>query len=159
MGYVGYKGVAQKAVHSLKYRNLRAVAPLMAAVMAQALGQTSPAVDALIPVPLHPRQLRRRGYNQAFLLAGEVGRLRSITVWDTVLHRVFEGKPQVTLSSRESRWANVAYAFESTAPVSGNHLVLVDDVMTTGSTLNAAAGALLKAGARTVRALVFARDI
>ena len=154
-----YSGVAQKAVHALKYRNRRALAPRMAMVMAQALERSSPTADALVPVPLHARRLRRRGYNQSALLASEVGRLRSIPVWNAALRRVYEGRPQVTLSGRESRWANVAYAFEGTALATGKDLVLVDDVMTTGSTLRAAANALLKAGARSVTALVFARDV
>lgn len=160
-----YGGVARQAVHLLKYRNLRALAPPMAVVMAQALQQASPPVDALVPVPLHPRRLRWRGYNQSALLAAEVGKLLGIPVLDTVLRRVHEGWPQVSLTSRESRWANVAYAFESAAsPTSGaslqgKDLMLVDDVMTTGSTLDAAATALLKAGARSVGALVFARDV
>ena len=151
--------------HLLKYRNLRALAPPIAAVMAQALQQASQPVDALVPVPLHPRRLWWRGYNQSALLANEVGKLLGIPVWDTVLRRVHEGRPQVSVSGRESRWANVARAFESAAgppsgaSLEGKDLVLVDDVMTTGSTLDAAAAALLKAGANTVGALVFARDV
>ena len=156
---LAYSGVAQKAVHALKYRNLRALAPQMAAVMAQALEDSALRAHAMVPVPLHPRQLRRRGYNQSALLATEVSRLRGIPVWNAALRRIHEGKPQATLSGRERRWANVADAFQGTTLAEGKDLMLVDDVMTTGSTLRAAAQALRSAGARSVRALVFARDV
>ena len=156
-----FEGLTQEAVIRLKYRNLRALAAPMATVMADLLREQSPPMDALVPVPLHPRQLRRRGYNQSELLAHEIGRLSGLPVWDTAIRRAHEGQPQVSLESRESRWANVAGAFSSPegAPLAGRELVLIDDVMTTGSTLHGAATALKEAGARSVWGLVFAREL
>ncbi len=154
-----FEGVARKAVHQLKYRNLRALAPSMATVMAEALRTMSPPVDALVPIPLHRRQLRRRGYNHSAVLAREVGWRLDIPVSENALRRVTEGPSQVSLTSREGRWANVADAFAPAASVEGKDIVLVDDVMTTGGTLHSAGAVLRQAGAQTVWALVFARDV
>ncbi len=151
-------GVIRHAVHRLKYRDLRAVSPVLGAAMADAFRRTSPPADALVPVPLHPRQLRRRGYNQAALLAKEIGRRLEMPVWEEALRRPHLGPPQVSLGTREDRWANMTGAFVSARDLSGRALVLVDDVMTTGSTLHSAATALKAAGAASVWGLVLARE-
>ena len=127
--------------------------------MANALQQRDLDIDALVPVPLHPRQLRRRGYNQAALLAKEVGRRLDIPVEETYLRRHRWSGPQVRVADYESRWANVAYAFQCDADVQGKTLLLVDDVMTTGSTMHSAASTLKAAGAESVWALTLAREV
>ena len=152
-------GVIRKAVHQLKYRNLRALAPVLGAPMAKALMHRGLAIDALVPIPLHPRQLRRRGYNQAALLAKEVGLRVDIPVEETYLHRHRWSGPQVGVADYDSRWANVAYAFQCDADVQGKLLLLVDDVMTTGSTMHSAASTLKAAGAAHVWALALAREV
>jgi ComF family protein len=115
-------------------------------------------VDGVLPVPLHWVRERRRGYNQALLLAKDFGRRTETPLWDGVLRRKRSTKPQTELG-RESRRANVEGAFEVKRPerVRGKSLLLVDDVCTTGATLEACARALKAAGARRVGALTAAR--
>lgn len=155
-----FSGAPRQAVHAVKYRNLRAVAPVMARHMATALGSRGLALDAVVPVPLHPRTLRRRGYNQARLLADGIGSALGLPLVDGALVRTLLGRPQVTLTSREARWANVAHAFAARADAGlrDRSVLLVDDVLTTGSTLHAAATALRTAGAAAVHAVAFARE-
>lgn len=111
--------------------------------------------DALVPVPSTRRRNRERGYDPAMLLADETGRLLA-TPRRALLSRTRETPPQSTLPAAERR-GNVEGAFASSPRARGRVLVLVDDVVTTGATLFAAARALREAGARDVRALVLAR--
>ncbi len=150
-----YEGAAREAVRELKYHQHHNIATLLGALMATRMDEERP---ILVPVPLHPARRRQRGYNQAELLAREVGkRLRSPVVAGR-LRRVRPTADQVTLSAAE-RWHNVHGAFEwRGAPVDGL-VVLVDDVCTTGSTLAACAYALRSAGMPRIRALVFARAV
>ncbi len=152
-----YEGAPRAAVHGLKYRGLRAVAPRMADAMARELALTVPPPFALVPVPLHPARLRERGYNQAELLARAVAAALERSLRTDLLRRMRATPPQVASQSRAERARNVRNAFLS-APVDGGVFVLVDDVMTTGATLEAAAQALLRAGASRVYGLVFAYD-
>lgn len=119
---------------------------------AQAAGQV------LVPVPLHSRRLRSRGYNQSHLLAKEVGKLLDIPVRQDLVKRAKDSPPQVEARSREQRRANVSGSFGATAEAEGLSILLVDDVATTGSTLSACAAALKEAGAASVWGTVLARD-
>ena len=113
--------------------------------------------DLIVPVPLHPTRLHQRGYNQATLLARQFGQLSSIPVRENILARVRPTASQMTLDA-EARRLNVMGAFQCIDhQLIGKHLILVDDVCTTGSTLDACACALLEAGAATVQALTVAR--
>lgn len=114
--------------------------------------------DVLVPVPLHSRRLRSRGYNQSALLAREIGRRASLPVVEDHLVRTRNSRPQVDVASREERRANVAGNFACDADVSGLAVLLIDDVATTGSTLSECAYSLKEAGASTVNALTLARD-
>ena len=156
-----FAGAARTAVHRLKYQDLRALAPVMAGAMAEALEHSRVAVDVVVPVALHPKQLRRRGYNQAALLARGVGARLGVRVHEGALVRRRDTSAQVEMTSEEARHANMADAFEAAAGVdlAGQAVVLVDDVLTTGSTLHSAAAALKVAGAMRVHALVYARDV
>ncbi len=118
--------------------------------------------DLLIPVPLHRQRLAHRRFNQSVALAREISRVSGVPLDTGLLVRVKPTPPQVGLN-RKLRAANMQGAF-AVAPrrkgeLAGRRLVLVDDVATSGATLNAAARALLRAGAERVDALVFARVV
>ena len=116
-------------------------------------------VDALIPVPLHAARLRQRGFNQSLLLAQHAGDLLGIEVKEALI-RTRRTDPQVNLGS-EQRTINVAGAFavQPSFPVADLSIVLIDDVITTGSTLSACADALICAGATSVKAATLCRDM
>ena len=152
-----YDGVARKAVHHLKFRHLRAIAPVMGEAMA-AIVPASLALDAVVPVPLHRSRLRERGYNQSALLASHVARALGVPFLPDVLSRTTQRGTQVEARGAAARQANVRSAFVASAGVAGLRVTLVDDVTTTGATLAAAAGALKRAGAVEVHGLTFARE-
>jgi ComF family protein len=115
------------------------------------------APDAIVPVPLHASRERERGYNQAALLALELGRRVRLPVVDDVLFRTRETIPQVGLDATERR-ANVLHAFQcSSTGLTGRRVLLVDDVCTSGATLEAAGDALRKGGVSSVWAYTLAR--
>jgi competence protein ComFC len=148
-----YEGVGKEVVHALKYRGYRKiVARLATPLMLQALGDGS--FDAVVPVPLHRSRLRKRGFNQAALLARDVAAEINAPVSDT-LKVVRSTRDQVELSAAQRR-ANVAGAYRASAPLRGK-VLLVDDVFTTGATMSACATTLLRAGAREVHALSLCR--
>ena len=157
-----FEGPLREAVHRLKYRGWRAAAPLLGRLLADFLDRNQfpaqPRGQALVPVPLHPRRLRSRGYNQSHLLAKEAGRLLDMPVRQDLAKRVKDSPPQVDARSREQRRANVAGSFLAKTEVAGMSILLVDDVATTGSTLSACAAALKEAGAARVWGVVLARE-
>jgi competence protein ComFC len=150
-----YEGVGTKIVHALKYRGYkRVVEKLAAPLMLQVLDDGR--YDAVVPVPLHRSRLRKRGFNQAELLARGVARRINATVSDT-LEVVHSTRDQVELSAAQRR-ANVAGAYAARGSLRGR-ILLVDDVFTTGATMSACAGTLVRAGAREVHALSLCRTV
>lgn len=115
--------------------------------------------DVLVPVPLHPARFRQRGFNQSLYLARELDKVVNLGVEELVV-RTRRTQAQARLKGVD-RAANVADAFAAIAaePVAGRAIVLIDDVVTTGSTLAACAMALRKAGARSVSAVTLAREL
>ena len=101
----------REAIHGLKYRNLRAAAASLGEILSSWLEANPLPGDALIPVPLHKRRLRGRGYNQSALLAKEVGKRTCLPVMDDLLIRTRDTRPQISLS-REDRSLNVEGSFE-----------------------------------------------
>ena len=147
-------------LHELKYAGRRRAAGRLAALLledpaARALVETS---DVVVAVPLHPRRLRERGFNQAALLARELARLCRRPCATDALARRRDTAPQSGLRAGERR-RNVREAFVARRPgaVAGRIVTLVDDVVTTGATAEACARALAAAGAREVRLLAAAR--
>ena len=153
------EGVIQDAIHQLKYRNLRALAPELAGILSRFLLTHPLPGDCLVPVPLHPRRLRRRGYNQAILLARELGKLHGLDVNEGLLKRIKDNPPQAEATSLEQRRLNVADSFECRGDAAGAKIILIDDVATTGSTLSACAEALKRTGASSVWGLTLARQV
>ena len=153
-----HRGPARGVVHQLKYGGLRVLAAPMAALMASSCPGALVSADLLAPVPLHPRRVRRRGYNQALLLAEALAAHTDSAVRPTLLERTRDTRSQVGLSRAERR-ANVGGAFALHERLDGQRVLLIDDVCTTGATLSACAVALHAAGARCVAALTFARAV
>lgn len=155
-----FTGPARDLVHGLKYADRLHLAAPLAKLMAQAGRELLRDADLIVPVPLHAFRLWRRRFNQAALLARHVSR-HSGTLWRAdVLLRVRATPSQVRLS-RAERHRNMAGAFAvpelARALVQDRRILLVDDVLTTGATLDACARVLRRAGAAGVDVLTFAR--
>src|SRR5579863_1236776 len=153
-------GPARTLVHRLKYSDRAELARPIASWMARAGVDILADADLLTPVPLHALRLWRRRFNQAAALTAEISRQTGKRCDLAALRRVKATKSQVGLS-RAQRAENVQGAFRIAegAAVRGLNVVLVDDVLTSGATANAASRALIRAGARRVDVLVFARVV
>jgi ComF family protein len=151
-----YEGALRAIVHALKYDGRRSLAPRLARLMREHGEELLQGASSVVPVPLHPSRRRARGFNQAEDLAIHLG-LPLIAA----LRRVRATATQAELPAAR-RHANVRGAFEPTRQVrsiEGSAVVLVDDVSTTGATLDACARALKSAGVAEVRAITAARAV
>ena len=154
--YVGSSPI-YRAIGQLKFRGVRAVAPELAGLLAAFLDSRRMVVDLIVPVSSHRSRLRSRGFNQAALIAEELGRLVSIPVRSDLLVRTKNARSQLGMGSREDRWLNVRENFECVGSADGLRILLVDDLVTTGATMSACAHALKGAGASRVVGLAVAR--
>jgi competence protein ComFC len=155
-----FDGVMRQAIHQLKYRNLRALAEPLAKLLNDYLATNPIPGEVLVPVPLHQKRLRERGYNQSRLLAKELGKLTNLPVVDDCLIRQRHAPPQARSSTVEERRRNVAGAFVCRDHrLQNKQVLLIDDVSTSGATLDAGATALKATGATSVWGLVLAREI
>ncbi len=157
---VRFDEISRALVHALKYGDRLDLAPMMGRWISHAGRELLAEADALIPVPLHWRRLWARRFNQSAMLAAAISTARGVPVAAGALKRVKPTAQQVGLS-RTERAANVQGAFrvppEGRGAVAGRRLVLVDDVLTSGATVDGCARALLRAGAANVDVLIFAR--
>ena len=153
------EGAVRDCVHRLKYQDFRALGRVLGGLLAAYASELALPASVLVPVPLHPRRLRARGYNQAALLAQEMGRRMGVPVAEGALRRSRAAPPQARSSDVEARRRNVEGSFivRDGSPA-GRAVLLVDDVCTTGSTLSACASALKAAGAASVWAVTAARE-
>lgn len=151
-----YQGAGKELVHALKYGGYTRVVEKVAAPLMLGALDGGTRFDAVVPVPLHRSRLRKRGFNQAKLLARGVASRINAPVSDT-LEVVRSTRDQVELSAAERR-ANVAGAYAAKGPVAGR-ILLVDDVFTTGATMSACARTLVQAGAGEVHALSLCRTV
>ena len=149
----------QQVICTFKYRNVFGLAKPLAALMVRALPK-QPEVDLIVPVPLHPSRLRAREFNQSLLLADSLGRYLRLPVSCADVVRRVATEPQMSLT-RQARLRNLRRAFQvrNAQAFAGRRLLLIDDVFTTGTTLNECAKALLSAGVASVSALTLARTI
>lgn len=141
---------------ALKYGGRRALGRAFGLLLAPHVSAAPAGLDALVPVPLHPRRLRERGYNQAVEIARALGRELGMPLLLRGIERRRAGLSQTGQSAAQRR-ASVAAAFCVTRDVAGRRIGIVDDVLTTGATVNALAGALLAAGAARCVAVAAAR--
>ena len=148
----------REAVHALKYAGVRVLAEPLAEMMAATWALSPLPVTAMVPVPLHPRRVRQRGYNQAALLARALAPCLGLPLHEEWLLRERDTRSQVGLT-RAERWANVDGAFRcpDSGALAGQRVLLVDDVLTSGATLRAGATVLRAAGAREIWALTLTR--
>ena len=157
-----FDDTARTLVHRLKYADRLDTALALGAMMARAGHELARESDVVVPVPLHRLRLWSRRYNQAMELARPVAAAHRLPVEPGLLLRVKRTQPQVGLS-RNQRGDNLQGAFRVPEParpaLQGRRVLLVDDVITTGATANAAARALLRAGAASVDVLAFARVV
>jgi ComF family protein len=155
--FAWYGGALRTALRRLKYDGRADLAAPLAELAVDALGAVEPGT-IVIPVPLHPNRLIERGYNQAALLARRIASKRDLVLWPTGLERVRDTPRQARLA-RHARHDNVLAAFVPTRAdaLRGHRVLLVDDVTTTGATLDACRRALSGANVGSVRALVVAK--
>jgi ComF family protein len=159
---VRYDDVARTLVHALKYQDRTDLAPAMGRWMARAGDELLDEADVLVPVPLHWKRAWGRRYNQSGALARVIERQSGVKVASGALRRVRPTQQQIGLS-RTQRASNVQGAFKVAADrqslIQGRRVVLIDDVLTSGATVDACARALLRAKAAAVDVLVFARVV
>ena len=154
-----FGGPARDVVHALKYKHFRALAEPMALLMARCMEGESIPAETLVPVPLHPLRRRVRGYDQSALLARDLGKLTGLPVTETALVRRRATPPLARGLGAAERHQNVEGAFAVRGDeVGGRRVLLIDDVTTTGATLDACARTLREAGAASVWGLTFARE-
>jgi ComF family protein len=155
-----FEGVAREAIHQFKYKNLRSLAGPLASVMGEYLVKYPLQVQLLVPVPLHAKRLKERGYNQSSLLAGELSKITGLPLANDLVVRIKYLGPQAKTRNAEERRQNVKTAFAcGTSTLRGGDILLIDDVSTSGATLDACAAALKSAGANSVWGLVAAREL
>lgn len=152
-----YSFPLDKLIQAMKYREQLALASQFADKLAQRIApNTLP--DVLLPMPLHPSKLRERGFNQSQLLAEKLAHQLHLDVLPEACQRVRDTPPQSTLPWQE-RKKNVHQAFCCAADLTGKHVALIDDVLTSGASLNALAEAVQERGANTISVWVVARTI
>ncbi|HEY55497.1 MAG TPA: ComF family protein [Dehalococcoidia bacterium] len=155
-----FEGTMRQAILELKYRNLRALAGFLARLLYDYLSTSPLPGDVLVPVPLHRKRLRERGYNQSRLLAKELSKLSTLPLVDDCLIRQRHSSPQARTPTVDQRRSNVANAFACRdRRLKDKQVLLIDDVSTSGATLDACARALKASGAASVWGLALAKEV
>jgi len=150
-----FDGAARTLVHQLKYEGLHALAEPMGELLAVSLLDQQVPADLVVPVPLHGRRRRQRGFNQSELLARVIAERNGLELVTGVLRRARNTPPQLQVDDRGRREANMRDAFVCRGGVTGRRVLLVDDVLTTGATARECARTLKAAGAGSVWVLTF----
>lgn len=152
-----YTGSIREVILDYKFKGCRAYAPLLAQLMKDYIDSYPvwEEFDCIIPVPLHKKRMKERGYNQSELVARYISEFTGVEMRTDLLTRERATEKQSTLG-RDNRLKNVRGAFKCEGDVSGKKIILFDDICTTGSTLRCAAEPLIEAGAKSVAALTIA---
>lgn len=150
----------REAIYQLKYQNLKGLTAPLAQLLYDYLKASPMPGEILVPVPLHQKRIRERGYNQATLLARELSKLSNLPMVDDCLVRQRFTPPQARTANVKQRQDNVTEAFVCrNEKLQNKQVLLIDDVSTSGATLNACAEAVKTAGATSVWGLALAREI
>lgn len=153
-----YTFPADALIHALKYQTQLAIAPVLADLFIARLETAESLPDVIVPMPLHPIRLRERGFNQAMEISRRIAKQTSIALLPDGCSRIKHTLPQTGLPWKE-RQKNIRRAFSCKIDVSGKHVAIVDDVMTTGATLNELAQVLRRRGATEISNWVIARTL
>jgi ComF family protein len=154
-----YQHPLDALVQAFKYGGNLALATLLGDALGQTVAaSTDERADLIIPMPLSARRLRERGFNQAVELARRVGRITGVTVASGMCRKIVDTQPQAALPWK-ARAQNVRGAFVCDADLQGKNVAVIDDVMTTGATLNELARNLRRAGAAHISGWVVARAL
>jgi len=155
-----FDGILRDSIHQLKYNNLRTLSVPLTGLIYEFLIDNPIPGQILVPVPLHSKRLRERGYNQSALLAYQLSKLIGLEILENSLKRIKSTPPQISTKTVDERQKNVADAFHcEDYKLSNKQVLLIDDVCTSGATLNACAAALKNAGATSVWGLTLAREV
>ncbi len=154
---LAYAFPLDRLIPRLKYHSQLAIAPLLGQSLVRAAA-AHPRPDCLIPMPLHPARIRERGFNHATEIARVAASQLGLPLDTQSCQRIRDTPPQMSLK-HDARRRNVRGAFTCTSAVEGKHIALVDDVMTTGTSLDELAATLKRAGAREVTCWVAARTL
>ena len=153
-----YTFPADALIHALKYQTNLAIAPVLAKLFIARLKTLEKMPDIIVPMPLHPIRLRERGFNQAMEISRTIAKQTGIALLPDSCSRVKHTPPQTGLPWKE-RQKNIRRAFSCKMDVAGKHVAIVDDVMTTGTTLNELAKVLRRQGASEISNWVIARTL
>ncbi len=153
-----YTFPADALIHALKYQTNLIIAPVLANLLVARLKTVTAMPDIIVPMPLHPIRLRERGFNQAMEIGRTIAKQTGIALLPDGCNRIKHTPPQTGLPWKE-RQKNIRRAFSCKIDVSGKHVAIVDDVMTTGATLNELAKELRRQGAIEISNWVIARTL
>ena len=155
-----YESPLDQHIHAMKFRPSRPMGRALGQLLAPVVEsrRLAESLDALVPVPLHPRRLRERGFNQAFEIARPVASATGLPLLVHGIHRPAHTRPQSLLAAHE-RQSNLRGAFRTARNLKGMNIAVIDDVITTGATVNALAASLQEAGAGEIHAWALARVV
>ena len=157
-----YEGVLKQAINHLKFKKKKALALPLGVILADKLDAAERKSDLILYPPLHLKKLKKRGFNQMELIAQTVSKVSGIPFYHGGITRIIDTRPQFGLS-REERWSNISGAFilepDLAREAAGKSILLLDDILTTGATLNELSKLLKTAGASRVIALTLTRGV
>ncbi|MFY0600947.1 MAG: ComF family protein [Cyclobacteriaceae bacterium] len=146
-----HKGIAQKLIHTMKYRNMPQIGSYLGLQYGRLLSDVNLTADFLIPVPIHRKRLESRGFNQSEVIAKGLSEALEIPVSEKSISRLSNNSTQ-TKKSKIERWSNVESIFKVLSPesIENKDIILVDDVLTTGATMGVLIDEVVKAGVNSI---------